>query len=60
MLENDPYNRAGSYHIKKLESIPGGHGQFRIRAGRFRFRYDIEGGIVYLKACGLRREETYR
>ena len=58
--EADPYNRSRSYDIKKLEGIPKGHGQYRIRAGRFRFRYDIEGEIVYLKACGLRWEETYR
>jgi mRNA-degrading endonuclease RelE of RelBE toxin-antitoxin system len=59
ILEADPYNRSRSYDIKKLEGIPKGHGQYRIRAGRFRFRYDIEGEIVYVKACSLRREDTY-
>ena len=37
-----------------------GDGQYRIRLGRFRFRYDLEGQVVYLKACSLRSEETYR
>ena len=60
ILEDDPYNRNRSYDIKKLAGIPKGHGQYRIRAGRFRFRYDIEGEIVYLKVCSLRREDTYR
>jgi len=60
ILEADPYNYSRSHDIKKLEGIPKGYGQYRIRAGRFRFRYDIEGEIVYLKVCSLRREDTYR
>ena len=59
ILEADPYDRSRSYDIKKLEGIPKGHGQYRIRAGRFRFRYDIEGSLVYLKGCALRREDIY-
>ena len=59
ILETDPYNRSHAYDIKKLASIPKGQGQYRIRAGRFRFRYDIEGEIVYLKVCSLRHEDTY-
>jgi mRNA-degrading endonuclease RelE of RelBE toxin-antitoxin system len=35
-------------------------GQYRLRLGRFRFRYDIEGRMVVLYYCGLRREDTYR
>jgi mRNA-degrading endonuclease RelE of RelBE toxin-antitoxin system len=44
------------------QQAPGGQaddGQYRIRAGHFRFRYDIKGQFVYLKACSLRREDTY-
>lgn len=59
-LETDPYNRSRTHPIKKLESVPDGEAQWRIRAGRFRFRYDIEGALVYLKACALRDESTYR
>ena len=60
ILQADPYNAGRSHPIKKLEDVPAGDGQYRIRAGRFRFRYDIEGQTVYLKACSLRREDTYR
>ena len=59
ILQTDPYNRTRSHHIKKLEGIPPGDGQYRIRAGRFRFRYDIQGSIVYLNGCALRREDIY-
>ena len=60
VLKTDPYNRSRQTAIKKLTAVPAGDGQYRIRAGRFRFRYDIEGRSVYLKACSLRREDTYR
>lgn len=60
ILKADPYNRTRSHAIKRLEAVSAGEGQYRIRAGHFRFRYDIEGQVVYLKACGLRREDTYR
>ena len=60
ILQTDPYNRTFSYPIKKLEGVAAGEGQYRIRAGRFRFRYDIEETVVYLKTCELRREGTYR
>jgi hypothetical protein len=46
--------------IKKLVDVRPGYGQYRIRVGRFRFRYDFEGQIVYLKLCSLRSEGTYR
>ena len=60
ILEVDPYNRSRAHPIRKLEGVKPGDGQYRIRLGRFRFRYDTEGQVVYLKACSLRREETYR
>jgi len=60
ILQTDPYNSSRSHQIKKLVDVPTGNGQYRIRAGRFRFRFDIEGQTVYLKACSLRREDTYR
>jgi len=52
-------DRSRQYAIKKLQAVPAGEGQYRIREGRFRFRYDIDGQTVYLKACSLRREDTY-
>lgn len=60
ILGSDPYNRAGAHTIKKLEAVPSGAGQWRLRLGRFRFRYDIFGRKVWLLRCHLRREDTYR
>lgn len=60
ILSTDPYNRTRRYHIKKLEAVPPGEGQYRLTLGRWRFRYDIPGSLVVLHYCGLRREETYR
>ena len=59
ILGNDPYNRSREHDIKKLQDVPAGEGQFRLRIGRFRFRYDIVGGVVTLSGSSLRREDTY-
>jgi hypothetical protein len=60
ILKADPYNRSRAYHIRKLENVELGEGQYRLSLGRWRFRYDIEGLTVVLHYCGLRREDTYR
>lgn len=60
ILQTDHYNSNRAHPIKKLEGVPAGKGQWRIRSGRFRFRYDIEDQTVYLKACARRDEGTYR
>lgn len=60
ILETDPQNVNRRNNIKKLEGTRPGEGQYRLRLGRFRFRYDIFGREVWLFYCGLRREETYR
>ncbi len=59
ILSEDPHNRTRRHPIRKLEGVPAGEGQYRIRMGRFRFIYDIDGRTVFLKACALRREDTY-
>lgn len=59
-LRSDPYNRTRRYQVKKLENVPLGKGQYRLRVGRWRFRYDIEGQEVVLYYCSLRREDTYK
>jgi mRNA-degrading endonuclease RelE of RelBE toxin-antitoxin system len=59
VFKRDPYNRSRLHAIKKLEGLAPGDGQYRFRSGRFRFRYDIAGTIVFLKYCSLRREDTY-
>ncbi len=60
ILRADPFNTSRRHSIKKLEGVAEGQGQYRIRSGRFRFRYDVDGSAVVLKACSLRREDTYR
>ena len=60
ILSSDPYNRARSYQITKLEGIAPGQCAWRLRLGRWRFRYDIWERQVELSYCGLRREETYK
>jgi hypothetical protein len=40
ILQADPYNRSRQYHIKKLEGVAQGDGQYRLSLGRWRFRYD--------------------
>ena len=58
VLEVDPYNLTRQHAIKKLVNVD--EAQWRFRAGRFRFRYDIEEQTVTLKVCTLRSEDTYR
>lgn len=59
VLSADPYNRTRRHPIKKLEGVAAGNGRYRIRMRRFRFIYDIDERTVFLKACALRREDTY-
>jgi mRNA-degrading endonuclease RelE of RelBE toxin-antitoxin system len=59
ILESDPYNTARKHAIKKLTGVAAGEGQYRLRVGRFRFRYEVSGKEVWLVYCGLRREDTY-
>ena len=54
-----PYNRTRQHHIKKLEGVAVGQGQYRLSLGRWRFRFDIVGQVVLLSYCGLRREDTH-
>jgi mRNA-degrading endonuclease RelE of RelBE toxin-antitoxin system len=60
ILSVDPYNRSREHPIRKLESVRQGEGQYRLRLGRWRFRYDIYRREVVLHYCSLRREDTYR
>ena len=60
ILKSDPYNRTLAYAIKKLEGVVEDEGQYRLRMGRWRFRYNIWNQEVELTYCGLRREESYR
>jgi mRNA-degrading endonuclease RelE of RelBE toxin-antitoxin system len=41
ILSLDPHNKVSKSPIKKLRNVLAGEGQYRLRSGRFRFRYDI-------------------
>lgn len=56
ILMEDPYSKAGKYDIKKLEGIKLGEGQWRIRLGDYRLRYDIFGHEVILYSFRHRKE----
>lgn len=60
ILQEDPLNRTRRHPIRKLRNVRPGEGQYRLRLRRFRFRYDVQGSVVELVYCGLRREDTYR
>jgi hypothetical protein len=60
ILEQDPLNSRRRYSIGKLSDVRPGEAQYRLRLGRWRFRYDVLGANVTLRYCGLRREDTYR
>jgi hypothetical protein len=59
ILEQDPLNRTRTHHIRKLANVGTSEGQYRLRLGRWRFRYDVSDAEVTLRYCGLRREDTY-
>jgi mRNA-degrading endonuclease RelE of RelBE toxin-antitoxin system len=59
ILEADPLNVTRSHDIKQLKDIRPGEGQFRIRKGEWRLRYDVSGRDVILHSFRHRRE-AYR
>ena len=60
ILEADPYNHSRKHPIRKLTGEQPENGQWRLRLGLWRFRYDIIDQTVELKYCGPRREDTYK
>ncbi|MFI5252677.1 MAG: type II toxin-antitoxin system RelE/ParE family toxin [Bacteroidota bacterium] len=56
ILIHDPYNRSRRYDIKKLKDVAVGEGQWRIRSGKYRLRYDIIGTDVILYSFKHRKE----
>lgn len=56
ILENDPQNVTRSHDIKQLKDVKPGDGQFRIRKGEWRLRYDVSGHDVVLHSFRHRRE----
>ena len=56
LLVLDPQNVSRRYDIKKLGGIDQGDGQWRIRSGVYRLRYDIEDHRVILHSINHRKE----
>jgi len=56
LLEHDPHNISRRLDIKKLTAVESGDGQWRIRSGVYRLRYDIDGNRVILHSINHRRQ----
>ena len=56
ILRVDPYNTTNKYNIKKLNAVRPGEGQWRIRIGAYRIRYDVFGTDVVLYSFRHRKE----
>jgi mRNA-degrading endonuclease RelE of RelBE toxin-antitoxin system len=56
ILEDDPLNMSRRHNIKKLKNIEEGEGQWRIRSGVYRLRYDVVGRDVVLYSVNHRKE----
>ncbi len=59
ILRSDPYNRSRTHRIKKLHDIRQGEGEWCLRIGIWRIRYDISGASVILHVIKP-RPEAYR
>ena len=58
VLQDDPLNLSRNHKIKKLTNIDAG--QWRIRAGVYRLRYDIHGNTVVLHSIKHRSDAYSR
>lgn len=56
ILQNDPFNVRQIKNIKKLVDIEKGCGQWRIRFGDYRIRYDIADKDVVLHSIKNRKD----
>jgi mRNA-degrading endonuclease RelE of RelBE toxin-antitoxin system len=54
VLAKDPYDASRQFNIRKLKNISAGEGQWRIRFGDYRIRYDIFGQDVILHSFRIR------
>lgn len=59
ILQDDPFNGKQIKNIKKLVDVEKGCGQWRIRFGDYRIRYDIIGKDVVLHSI-KNRKDIYR
>jgi mRNA-degrading endonuclease RelE of RelBE toxin-antitoxin system len=56
ILSEDPQNRSGRHHVKKLAGLKPGEGQWRVRWREYRLRYDIFEREVVLHSFRHRKE----
>ena len=56
VLATDPQNTSRKHNIKKLTNIEPQNGQWRIRSGVYRLRYDIKADIVTLYSIHHRKD----
>lgn len=56
VLKKDPYNNTRIHNIKKLTDVAQGEGQYRIRQGDCRIRYDVVKKDVVLTAFKHRKD----
>ena len=59
VLRSDPHNLSGEHKIKKLAGVVHGDGQWRIRFGDYRIRYDVASNDVILHSF-RNRKDAYR
>ena len=59
LLETDPFNLEGRANTRKLVDVPAGEGQFRLRMGDYRLRYDVIDDEVILHSMRP-RSSSYR
>ena len=59
VLVIDPFNLSQAHNIKKLKDVAENDGQWRLRVGRYRIRYDIVGHTIVLHSIKHRRD-AYR
>ena len=55
-LQEDPFNLSRKHNIKKLIDVKDGEGQWRIRSGVYRLRYDVYGHKVVLHSVNHRSQ----
>jgi mRNA-degrading endonuclease RelE of RelBE toxin-antitoxin system len=55
-LAADPQNTSRKHSIKKLTNVDAGDGQWRIRSGVYRLRYDVQGDVVTLHSINHRKD----
>lgn len=56
ILESNPLNVSRLYKIKKLKDVMYGNGQWRIKIGEYRIRYDVIGSVAILYKIGDRKD----